>query len=213
MRRRFLAILVSVNAVAMAAIIDQIAIVVNRAIIKDSDIDRNLRATDFLNGQPLNLSNAARKEAASRLIDQVFIRREVALGDYPNATPAEAEQQLQSVKKDRYKTDAAFEAALKRYGLTQDELQAYFRWQLTVLRFITQRFKPAVLLTDNEIEAYYKAHLTALQREHPGHASLEDVREEIENVLTGERVNQLFFSWLDEQRKETKIDFHEESLK
>ena len=45
-----------------------------------ADIERDLRVTEFLNGQPLSLGPTSRKAATNRLIDQVFIRREIRLG-------------------------------------------------------------------------------------------------------------------------------------
>ena len=47
-----------------AVIIDRIAVRVGNAIIKDSDIDRIVRVTEFLNDEPLNLSDKARRDAA-----------------------------------------------------------------------------------------------------------------------------------------------------
>ncbi|HEY3939702.1 MAG TPA: hypothetical protein VGL97_19870 [Bryobacteraceae bacterium] len=202
--RRSLALLLLTQCAALAVIIDRIAIIVGNSIVKDSDIDRDLRVTDFLNGQPLDLGNAARKKAASRLIDQVFIRREIRIGDYATATLEEADQQLDDLKKQRFKTNVAFEESIRRYGLTELDLRTQFQWQLTVLRFIDVRFKPAVLVTADEVATYYRAH--------PGKASLDAMRDKIRDILTGERVNKLFFAWLDEQRKDVKIRFREENL-
>ncbi len=85
--------------------------------------------------------------------------------------------------------------------------------KLTLLRFIDVRFKPAVLVTDDEIEKYYRDHAAALRRANPGKSSLDDLREQIRNTLTEEGVNQQFFAWLDEQRKDAKIQFREENLR
>jgi hypothetical protein len=195
-----------------STIIDRIAVLVGASIVKDSDIERDLRVTAFLNGGSLDLSKESRKKAAKRLIDQVFIRREIRIGDYPTATPQEASQQLDALKKQRFKTNAAFLDALRRYGLTEADLRTEFQWQLSVLRFIDTRFKPAVIVTDDDIAQYYRQHQAALAREHPGKSSLEDLQDSIRETLTGEKVNQLFFSWLDEQRQNVKIQFREESL-
>jgi hypothetical protein len=195
-----------------AVVIDRIAVVVGNSIIKDSDIDRDLRATSFLDGQPLNLSEAKRKEAIGHLIDQVFIRREIRIGNYPVATLQEADAQLNRLKAQRFRTQAAFDQALKRYGLTELELRTQFQWQLTVLRFIDVRFKPAVLVTDDEIEKYYREHATALRRQYPGKSD-DDLREKVRDILTAEGVNKLFFAWLDDQRNDTKIKYLEASLR
>lgn len=202
-----------VASLAPAVIIDRIAVVVgNNSIVKESDIKRDIRVTSFLNNEPLDLSVTSQRKAANRLIDQVFIHREIQLGDYPPATLQQADQQLDALKKERFGSDAAFKNALHRYDLTELDLRTHFQWQLTVLRFIDVRFRPAVLITDDEIEKYYREHRAALARQYPG-KSLDDLRDEIRNILTGERVNQQFFAWLDQQRKDTKIQFHEESLR
>ena len=209
---RVLFLLLVTQYAAPAAIIDRIAVIVGNSIVKDSDIERDLRITYFLNGEPLDLSKEARKKAAKRLIDQIFIRREIRIGDYPPATPEDARRQLDDLKKERFKTNAAFSAALERYGLTEADLRTEFQWQLSVLRFIDARFRPAVLITDEQIETYFRDHQAALARAHPGKTSLDDLREDIRDLLTGEKVNQLFFAWLEEQRQSTKVQFREENL-
>ena len=212
MRRRTAVVLLLANAIAAATVIDRIAIIVGGEwIVKDSDIERDVRATEFLNGQPLDLGNAARKESASRLIDQLFIRHEILIGDYPEATSEEADQQIERLRKQKFKTDAAFQSALHRYGMSEVEMRTQFQLQLTVLRFIELRFKPAVLVTDDEIEKYYRDHTASLRREYPG-KSLDDMREQIRDLIAGERVNQQFFTWLNDQRKNSKVQFLEENL-
>jgi hypothetical protein len=213
MRCRVASLLLLANCLAWAVIIDRIAIIVNNSIIKDSDIDRDLRVTAFLNGEPLDLSNAAKKKAADRLIDQIFIQREIRIGDYPPATLQQADQQLAGMERQRFKTDAAYQQALRRYGLTELDLRTEMQRKLTLLRFIDVRFKPAVLVTDEEIEKYYRDHAAALRRAYPGQSSLDDLRQHIEDILTGEKVNQELFAWLAEQRKEAKIQYREESLR
>lgn len=212
MRLAVMSMLLSAS-VARAVIIDQIAIEIGNSIIKDSDIDRDLRVTEFLNGAPLNLSNFARKQAASRLIDQVFIRREIQIGDYPEASWTQTSEQLDRLRRQRFKSEMAFDQALHRYGIAAVDLRTQFQWQLTILSFIDIRFKPAVLVSDEDIQNYYNQHAAELQRAHPGKNSIDDLRDEIRNQITEERVNQQFFAWLDGQRKSNKIEYLEASLK
>jgi hypothetical protein len=212
MRSSAVFLLLLAPSLAFSVIIDRIAVIVGASIVKDSDIERDLRVTAFLDGAPLDLGKESRKKAAKHLIDQVFIRREIRIGDYPAATPEEASRQLDALKKQRFRTDIAFQDGLRRYGLTEADLRMEFQWQLTVLRFIDARFKPAVLVSDEEIERYYGDHRAALAREHPGKASLENLQEDIRNTITGGKVNKLFFSWLDEQRQSARVEFREVSL-
>ena len=142
------ALLLLAPSIAFSAIIDRIAVIVDSSIVKDSDIERDLRVTDFLDGTPLDLGKEPRKKAAQRLVDQIFIRREIRIGDYPAATPEEVTRQLDALKQQQFKTNAAYQDALRRYGLSEADLRTEFQWQLTVLRFIDARFKPAVLITE-----------------------------------------------------------------
>jgi hypothetical protein len=212
MRRGILAfVIASIFLSSNAAIIDRIAIIVGDNIIKDSDIDRDLRITEFLNEQPLTLADAARKEAADRLINQMLIRHEIRTGEYPFASLEQAEQELHALITRRYKTHFTFEQALHRYGITEQELEIYFQWQLTVLDFINARFKPAVYITGQQIRKYYSEHAAALEREYPGQ-SFDQLRDRIRDILTGEQVNEEFFAWLNQQRSSSKIQYLEGNL-
>ena len=173
------------NLALSSVLIDQIAIVVDQSIIKDSDIERDVRVTEFLNHEPLNLGLAERKKAASQLIDQTFIRQEIRDGDYPWATVKQANDELESLVKKRYPSTAAFQRALKSYGLEEEDLREQFRWQLTVLQFIDARFAPSVVLPEGESSDKSKVDA---------------------------EVNRLFFAWLDQHRKDAKIVSHEEGL-
>jgi hypothetical protein len=209
---RLLGLLLLIPCALPGVIIDRIAIVVGDSIVKDSDISRDLRVTSFLNSQPLDLSEPARKVAANRLIDQIFIRKEIYIGAYGFASPQQANKELDRLVSERFKTEATLQDALRKYGITPPDLRSHFQWQLTVLRFIDARFKPAVLVTDEQIANYYEEHAADFRREHPGKASLDDVRDEINDLLAEQGVNKLFFAWLDEQRKNTKIKYFEEAL-
>lgn len=184
---------------ARAVILDRIAIVVNSRVIKDSDIDRDIRITDFLNGQPLSFDADARKKSAHRLTDQALIRREVELGSYPQAKPGQVDTFLDKIKKQRFGSEAAYEAALRVYGITDKTLRAELQWQLTVLNFIDERFRPAVLVSDDEIKKYAATH--------PNMS-----RDQIEELLTGQKVNTEFDTWLSGAEKRAKLDYLEPDL-
>lgn len=198
---------------SIGVVIDRIAVRVDNAIIKESDISRNIRVTDFLNDHQLQLNSASRKEAVKRLIDQVFIREEIRVGDYPRAEWSEADQQLDALKKERFKVTNSFTQTLSRYGLTEADLRFEFHWQLTVLRFIDARFRPAVLVSDSEIDSYYRQHAKAFRAGDGSTAPLDDVQDDIRETITGDKVNEQFFAWLDGKRKSNKIIYYEEELR
>jgi hypothetical protein len=205
---------ISLCGLMSATIIDQIAVVARDAIIKDSDIERDIRVVDFLNQEKLSFDDAARKAAANRLIDQSVIRREIDVGEYRTATDADAERLLEKTQTEQYHSPAVFQSALQKYGLTREQLKQYLRWQLTVLRFIEDRFRPAVLITDDEVAEYYRGHASEFRNASTGqNKTLDESTDEIRSRLTEERVNKQFDSWLNARRRSAKIEYKEEGLK
>ena len=197
-----------VAAIAQGVIVDRVAITVENAIIKDSDITEDLRITAFLNNESPSTSLAARKVAASRLIDQAVIRKEIDSGAYPSASAAEMQNLLAEVEK-RYPNQAAFQRAMTSRGIDEDDLKDHLLWQLTVLHFIDARFRPSALITDDDIEKYYNEHKPATS----GAETLAALHAQIQDQLTGEKVNQLLDDWLTRRRRNAKIVYLEEDLK
>jgi peptidyl-prolyl cis-trans isomerase SurA len=196
-----------------ATIIDRIAIAVGRRAIKTSDIDRDLRLTAFLNGAPVTNSAAARKGAGERLVDQQLIRQEIATGQYPRATDAEAAELLHQIRSSRFGgSDQRLRAALARYGLSESQLQDQLLWQLTVLRFINDRFRPGVQVSDEQVRQYYDAHLADLTRQYPKDSSFETLEPKIREMIEGDQTNQQFEDWLTAARKNVRIEYHQEAL-
>jgi len=197
-----------------AVIIDRIAIVVGGdKIIKDSDINRDIRLVSFINKQKADFGADARRTAASRLVDQMLIRREIEVGMYSVPSESDVARTLAGVEKSRCPTAAQCKKEMADYGLTQQELKEYLSWQLTVLRFIDTRFRPAVLVSDEEIEAYYRQHLAELQKQNPGKPdTLEALHDQIQQTLTAERINEQFYSWLKARRQAIKVEYKEASL-
>jgi hypothetical protein len=196
-----------------AVTLDRIAIVVENQPVKDSDIERDIRVTAFLNGDRPDVGPDARKQAASRLIDQALIRGEIELAQYPEATSAEIQGMLAQVRK-RFGSQAAYTAALARDGLTDAKVKTQLGWQITVLHFIEQRFRPGVMIPDQDVQTYFERHASEFRSKAGGKpVALTDVREDIETQLAGERVNQEFFGWLEQKRKDAHIKYLEAELK
>lgn len=193
-----------------AVVVDRIAVIVGKHVIKLSDIERDLRLTQFLNDEPLNLSADAKRKQAERDIDQQIIRTELDTGGYSRATDSEAAALLDQIRHDRYAgSDTRMRAALARYGLTEDQLREQLMWQLTVLEFIQQRFRPEVSISDEQVRAYYNQHIIELRRTHPDDSSYEALEPEIREILEGEPVTKEFENWLSQQRQQIKIQYRQ----
>jgi hypothetical protein len=123
-----------------AAVVDRIAVVVGKAVITQSEVIKEVRLTQFLNQQPLDLGPAARRAAAERLVDQQLIRNEIVTGHYPMPSDSEGTAMVVNYRQEIYPGNG-FHEALEKYGLTEDDLKQHLLWQLTALRFTDLRFQ------------------------------------------------------------------------
>ena len=128
-------------ALLSAAVVDRIAVVIDKNVITESEVLIELRLTAFMNGDPLQFGPEQRREAAERLVDQYLIRKEMVMGGYNTPTDADVETLLRTVRQQHYPTESEYRAALDRYGISEDELKKYVRWQVEALRFTEARFQ------------------------------------------------------------------------
>jgi hypothetical protein len=193
-----------------ATVIDRIAVVVSKHAIKLSDLQGDVRLTEFMNHEPLNLSPDAMRKSADRLIDQMVIRDEIARGGYRRPSDSDADHLLNQLRQDRFGgSDSRLNTELARYSLNEGQLREQLLWQLTVLRFIDQRFRPGVQVTDDEVHAYYNQHLQELKREYTHNSSFEVLQSKIRASIEGEHINQIFVAWLDEARQREHIEYRQ----
>ncbi len=185
-----------------AVILDRIAVIAGTHVIKASDIDRDIRLTDFLNRAPLSFTRSVKRESAERLITQQIIRDEIVSGGYRRPPESEAVELEAQLRRDRFGgSEQRLVEGLQRYGLTSAELRERLLWQITVLQFIDQRFRGGVVITDDDIRGYYDEH-RAEQR-----GSFEASAPKIRTTLEGERINKAFNEWLDQARNSEKVEF------
>jgi hypothetical protein len=210
---RFLLLLIVVSVSSAVVVLDRMAVIVGKHVIKSSDIDWDLRVTEFLNREPLNFNPQAKRQSAERLIDQEIIRQEIVTGNYRRPPDSDATTLEVQLKRDRFNgSDMSMREALQHYGVTANQLRAQLLWQLTVLRFIDQRFRPTVIVTDEEVRAYYDQHLAELRRQYPADSTFETLEVKVRSLLEGQRINESFNQWLDEARKRDRIEYRQEAF-
>lgn len=204
------ALLFALTFLARAEVIDRIAVSVGTRVITTSEIEREARLTAFLNNTQPDLSPAGRRKTAERLVDQRLVKRELEAARYPAPEPSDVEESVRAVKA-RYKTPAAYQQALERYGISEQDVRDYLAWQLAFLRFIDIRFRPAVQISEEQVGEYFEKTVRPLaEKAHPGQTpELEDYREKIEQTLIGQRVDQDLDRWLQSARRRNKVEFRE----
>jgi hypothetical protein len=201
-------LLTVVGLLKSAVVIDRIAVVVDKHVIKESDIERDLLLTQFLNRQPLSRSAEAKRKSAERLIEQTILRDEIAHGGYGWAAESNAKAMVDRLRQDRFRgSDPALRAGLALYHLDESELESQFLWQLTVLRFIDQRFRDGAVVSDEDVRNYYNQRQAQLKRENPRDSAFATLEPKIRQTLEGERVNQNFEEAMSRARQRSQIRY------
>ena len=195
-------------------VLDRIAVIVGKHVVKTSYIDVALRLTGFLNREPVHNDADNRRLSAERLIDQDIIRQEIIGGGFRRPAESQAVALEAQLTRDRFAgSEARLRAELMRYDLSENDLRDQLLWQLTVLSFIDQRFQAGAVVADEDVRAYYEQHLADLRRQNPQASNYETLEPQIRKLLEGERVDQSFNQWLRQARSRYRIEYKQEALK
>jgi len=193
---------------ARGEIIDRIAVSVGNQVITQDQIGEEIRVTAFLNHEKPDMSPVQKRRAAERLVEQTLIRREIDLSKYPLPPMSDAEQSLEKIQA-QFGSEAAFDEALQKCGVTEKALLSHLWWQLAVLHFIDYRFRPGVQVKDADVEAFYDAQVEKWKQQGVDPIpSLDDSRAKIEEILEQQRIDQALDRWLGDTRTQVEIRYH-----
>ncbi len=191
-----------------ADIIDRIVATVNGHVILQSDWDDAIRFEALMEDRPLaQITDQDRSRALDRLIDQELLREQTQGVESPPPPAEEVKQRIQEVQSQYGATSPdAWKGTLARYGFDQTQLEARVARDISVLRQVEARLRPTVQIDPTSIESYYHDKLLP-QLRHAGSQAvpLAQVAAKIREILTQEKVNQLFSSWLRSLRAGSKI--------
>ena len=189
---------------ASTDVTDRTLATVNGQLITESDVLWALALDPDL--QPLNLSLENKKAMLERLIDLTMLDQEAE--KLPRNEPSEEEISAYITNElvKRFVSEAAFRERLQKVGLDQATLREIARHRLEVLKYVDFRFRAFALIKPAEIERYYTEIALPLMRNRGGHVrSLEEMRAEIEAILTNEKVNADLDRFFDETRQQARI--------
>jgi hypothetical protein len=200
---------------AQREIIDRIAISVGTRVITQSDLNLAIRVAAFQDGVKLDFSAARKKAVAQALIEQRLVQIELESSRYPLPDPAEIAPAIEQFKKEHFKDEAAYHAALAEYGITEQDFRDMLLWQRTLLLFVQVRFETGTPVAEAEIQQYFEKNVKPkAEAAHPGQPILlEDFRGQIEQAISGQRADQQVDTWLREVRKRTRILIRDEALR
>jgi hypothetical protein len=206
MRRSFTCLALVLSSLACrGAVIDRIAVTVGRQVITESDVIREIRIAAFLDQKPVEMSGEQKRKAADRLVDQTLILTEAASSRAALPGPAYAAGLLEQVKS-QYPSASEYDAALKRYQITEVDLSAHLLAGLEAMSFTDLRFRPEVQVSADEVREFYDQMAATNPSRMP---DFETSRQQMESLLTDQRVAQALDRWLGTQRNQTEILYRE----
>jgi hypothetical protein len=184
--------------------LDRIAVSVGQDVITESQIILDLRVAAFLDQKPADLSGAAKRKSAERLVDQLLILRE-AVDSHVTLPSVEATAGLVAP----YAAETGYQANLQRYGITERDLGAHLLAGLRTLTFTDLRFRPDVQPSDEDLRSYYNKLPSSAAAPKP---SFEDSREQIEKLLVEQRVIDALDQWLAMARSAANIRYRDKAF-
>lgn len=188
-----------------AEVVDRIVVSVGGEIITEQQVMLSLRSAALLNGEPVKTGDADKKRAAQKMIELVLIRIEMQTSRYPLPIESQLAEALAALKKQRFGgKEEEYQAELKAKQISEIDVKDSLRWQLAILSFIDFRFRPGVQISDEEIKDYYEQdYRPAIVGK--AKSTYDQMRAEILELLTQQRIDNLLDRWLNESEASTKV--------
>ncbi|MGA3130487.1 MAG: peptidylprolyl isomerase [Terracidiphilus sp.] len=195
-------------------VLDRALAVVNRHVILASDLDDEIRLS-VLDPNLAPQQELTRQQALEQIISRTLIEQQVRQEDLQaiEPSPEEVNVRLHEIRTDLpvcarqdCASDAGWKAFLVTHGLTAERVAAYLRYRLEILRFIEQRFRQGIQISQQQIAVYY--HDTLLPQYRPGETipPLGRVAPRIQEILLQQQVNELFDNWLTNLRQQGEVE-------
>ena len=205
---------------AAPIVLDRVVAVVNNHAVLYSDVDDEIRLSVLDPGRG-GLGVLDRKTALEQLIARALIQQQIREEDLQAADPTQAEvdarlaeirDQLPACLRQNCASDAGWKAFLTAHGLTQERVEAYLRYRVEILRFIEQRFRQGIRISQPEIQTYYRETLLPQYAKGEAVPPLDKVSPRIEEILLQQKVNVLFDDWLTNLRKQGEVEVLDPAL-
>jgi peptidyl-prolyl cis-trans isomerase SurA len=205
---------------AAPVVVDRVVAQVNQRIILASDLDDEIRIS-VLEPDSATDGRLTRQQALEQIISRSLIEQQIRQEDTQAAEPSQSEiearlvelrKELPACVHENCATDAGWNTFLAAHDLTLARVTAYLRYRLEILRFIEQRFRPGIRISQDEIAAYYNKTLVPQYKSGESIPSLEQVAPRIEEILLEQQVNVLFSNWLANLRQQGDVEILDPSL-
>jgi hypothetical protein len=103
-------------------------------------------------------------------------------------------------------SEAGWQAALQRYGLTEKEVKKRMALQVDLMGLVDARLRPNIVIDSKSIESYYNQELLPqLRQAGAKQVPLAEVSPKIKELLTQQKMNQMLVAWLEDLRSGSRI--------
>ena len=186
---------------------------VGTAAVTASDVEREYRFERFLDAQwpPPPPEAGVLDRVRERLTYQLLLSREEAPTPEERSECQKAAAERVAGLPQKFAHPADFQAALNDLGMTEAQAVERVTQQELLLRLIDQRLRPAAAPGDEDVANYYQnTFVPEFQKRNAGTAPppLTEVADQIRQVLTEQRVNELLDQWLEEMRPTSRVRMH-----
>jgi hypothetical protein len=194
-----LCLCVSVVLFSSAIIIDKIVAIVNEDVITQSELDSIGKLDLHLSGLPHQESPLQERINHHLALQQLKGQPPVLLSD------EEVDTAIKSFEL-RFGGEEQMMEFLSGMGLNRDDLLVEIRNQLSIRKFIRDRFRPFVNITIEDAEDYYeKVYKPAAEMLAKTVPPFPEVFGEIQNLLVESKVQDHIVKWLQDLRKSSRI--------
>jgi sulfur carrier protein ThiS len=188
-------------------IVDRVIANVNGHVVLQSDWEEEVEFEAFEDGKdPASFTEAERKAALDRLIDQELLREQVRPSQ--PAPPDQVAARVAEVRKlhPNASSEEGWRAALHRYGLTQKSLETRLSNQIQLMKLVEDRLRPSIHIDQQAVENYYHDELLPELKKAGAQAKpLGEVYGKIRALLAEKKLNELLTGWLASLRSEGHI--------
>ena len=184
---------------ARAEIIDRVLAVVNGEIITLSDAQIALKFALV----PADVSTDPIAAALQRLTDRRLMLADVERYQPPDPLPDDVDARLAQIRA-RFPDTASFEAALRQWGLTVDQLRRHVVETLRIDDHVGQRLSSSSQPSDDDVLRFYREHaadftVNGVLR------PLDEVREQVRARMLDARRDAFIRDWVEGLRRRASI--------
>jgi peptidyl-prolyl cis-trans isomerase SurA len=193
------ALMLVLGSTARAEIIDRVLAVVNGEIITLSDAQIALKFALV----PADVSTDPIAAALQRLTDRRLMLADVERYQPPDPPPDDVDARLAQIKA-RFPDTASFEAALRQWGLTVDQLRRHIVETLRIDDHVGQRLSSSSQPSDDDLLRFYReqaADFTIDGVLRP----LDEVREQVRARMLDARRDAFIRDWVEGLRRRASI--------